>query len=73
MRLAVTDTGRGIPPDVRAHLFEPFFTTCAAELEPPVEPVALKTTELLLPVTNVADAVTWLFPGRVRSRPGREP
>jgi signal transduction histidine kinase len=31
VRLAVTDTGRGIPPDVRAHLFEPFFTTRAAE------------------------------------------
>jgi PAS domain S-box-containing protein len=25
--LAVTDTGPGIPPDVRPHLFEPFFTT----------------------------------------------
>jgi PAS domain S-box-containing protein len=27
VRLRVTDTGVGIPPEVRAHLFEPFFTT----------------------------------------------
>ncbi len=27
--LSVTDTGRGIPEEVRAHLFEPFFTTKA--------------------------------------------
>jgi two-component system cell cycle sensor histidine kinase/response regulator CckA len=25
--LAMTDTGRGMPPDVLAHVFEPFFTT----------------------------------------------
>lgn len=25
--LEVQDTGRGIPPDVRAHIYEPFFTT----------------------------------------------
>ena len=28
-RLSVTDTGRGIPEEVRSHLFEPFFTTKA--------------------------------------------
>ncbi len=27
VRLSVTDTGCGIPPDVRARIFEPFFTT----------------------------------------------
>ncbi len=27
MRLTVTDSGDGIPADVRAHIFEPFFTT----------------------------------------------
>ena len=27
IRLTVTDTGAGIPPDVREHIFEPFFTT----------------------------------------------
>ena len=26
-RLTVSDTGHGIPEDVRAHIFEPFFTT----------------------------------------------
>jgi signal transduction histidine kinase len=31
LRLTVTDTGRGITPEVHAHLFEPFFTTRAAE------------------------------------------
>ena len=31
VRLVVADTGRGISPDVRARLFEPFFTTRAAE------------------------------------------
>lgn len=31
VRLVVADTGRGITPDVRARLFEPFFTTRAAE------------------------------------------
>jgi two-component system, cell cycle sensor histidine kinase and response regulator CckA len=25
--ISVTDTGSGIPPEIRAHLFEPFFTT----------------------------------------------
>jgi PAS domain S-box-containing protein len=29
VRLTVTDTGCGIPEDIRAHLFEPFFTTKA--------------------------------------------
>ncbi|MBI1897023.1 MAG: PAS domain S-box protein [Acidobacteria bacterium] len=27
LMLAVSDTGIGIPPEIRAHLFEPFFTT----------------------------------------------
>lgn len=27
VRLSITDTGPGIPPDVRPHIFEPFFTT----------------------------------------------
>ena len=27
VRLSVTDTGQGMPPDVRARAFEPFFTT----------------------------------------------
>jgi signal transduction histidine kinase len=31
VRLVVADTGRGIAPDVQARLFEPFFTTRAAE------------------------------------------
>ena len=31
VRLVVRDTGRGIPPEMQARLFEPFFTTRAAE------------------------------------------
>ncbi len=31
VRLVVTDTGRGITPDMRERVFEPFFTTRAAE------------------------------------------
>jgi two-component system NtrC family sensor kinase len=27
VRVAISDTGRGIPPEAREHLFEPFFTT----------------------------------------------
>ena len=27
--LVVRDTGKGIPPEIQPHLFEPFFTTCA--------------------------------------------
>ncbi len=27
VRLSVTDTGTGMPPDVQAHMFEPFFST----------------------------------------------
>jgi signal transduction histidine kinase len=30
LRLSVSDTGPGIPDEVRAHMFEPFFTTRAA-------------------------------------------
>ena len=28
--ISISDTGSGIPPEVKAHLFEPFFTTKAA-------------------------------------------
>ena len=27
IEMRISDTGRGIPPDIRAHVFEPFFTT----------------------------------------------
>src|SRR5262249_38747006 len=31
VRLVVRDTGPGIPPEMQANLFEPFFTTRASE------------------------------------------